>query len=96
MVGGVGKEGGGMEGVLCSPLGAAVGGCCVAEWMGGRTGTPSPGRLVVWPGWRLAMIVLALREGGRERGREGGRDGGRERGEFMNTQAYCMEMYRYT
>ena len=68
MVGGVGKEGGG---VLYCPLGAAVG-CCVAEWMGGRTGTPSPGRLVVWPGWRLAMIMLALRERGREGGREGG------------------------
>ena len=78
MVGRVGKEGGGMERVLCSPLGAAVGGCCVAEWMGGRTGTPSSGQLVVWPGWRPAMIVLALREGEREGGREGG-------GNFMNT-----------
>ena len=50
------------EGEEC-PL---VGGCGgLGEEMGGRTGTPSPGRVpAAWPCDRLAIMVLALRGGG--------------------------------
>ena len=51
------------EGEECPLVGVGCGG--LGEEMGGRTGTPSPGRLpAAWPCDRLAIMVLALREWG--------------------------------
>ena len=48
------------EGEECPLVGAGCGG--LGEEMGGRTGTPSPGRVpAAWPCDRLAIMVLALR-----------------------------------